>query len=522
MPAFSSYLILAIAALTIALPFMKGEIKRHTGTVLILGCTLTVLMFFSQVMKGEAQPGKIQAQVDAQRYDSGLRFMSLVNVGTGKVSELFGPISDASGKQHNVMELSNAGLGSMFKKTSASLQECIKSNPVNTVYKAKLIVLLSVWGQHKDLLKSSCHDLQSSNLASEKQLGDALAHTYIQKDLNKEDYKKDLDTLESEIPKGWFKENAVLALHKAYKQGYNDYLKVLESRYVTTAQIGIAFMALALLNFFIGIVVIIVQLGSLGRNETPVQDSELDVAPVGLDVSLRTVYAVFVGWISSQVAIGQLFKLLPKGVFSLGGNPLGISVFSLVSYMIEMIPAFLLIYFLALRPNGLNPIKAMALRWKTPGFGPIKLAICGYLGWCAILPLVMMSALIANTMLGSQGSDNPILAQISAVVESKNTLAIFLLFFTVAVMAPLCEEIIFRGFLYSALKTRLGILPAVMISAIIFAGIHMDKGGALMLMALGPVLALALDRTRSIFPSMIAHGLWNGGAFAVTLALFIN
>ncbi len=520
MPAFSSYLILAIVALTIALPFMKGEIKRHTGTVLILACTVTVLIFFSQVLKGEAQPGKIQAQVDAQRYDSGLRFMSLVNVGTGKVSELFGPISDANGKQHNVMELSNAGLGSMFKKTSSSLQDCIKSNPVNTVYKAKLIVLLSVWGQHKDLLKSTCLELQSSKTASEKQLGDALAHTYIQKDLNKDDYKKDLDTIEAEFPKGWFKENALLALHKAYKQGYDDYLKVLENRYVTTAQVGMLFIAVALLNFFIGVVVIIVQLGSLGRNEKNVADG--DVPPVGLDVSLRTVYAVFVGWISSQVAIGQLFKLLPKGVFSLGGNPLGISLFSLVSYTIEMIPAFLLIYFLALRPNGLNPFKTMALRWKTPGFGPIKLALCGYLGWCAILPLVMMSALIANTMLGSQGSDNPILAQISAVVESKNSLAIFLLFFTVAVMAPLCEEIIFRGFLFSALKTRLGIFPAVLISAIIFAGIHMDKGGALMLMALGPVLALALDRTRSIFPSMIAHGLWNGGAFAVTLALYLN
>ena len=73
------------------------------------------------------------------------------------------------------------------------------------------------------------------------------------------------------------------------------------------------------------------------------------------------------------------------------------------------------------------------------------------------------------------------------------------------------------------MRNRIGIFPAVIVSAFVFGGIHFDKGGALMLMAgVGPVLAIAFERTRSLLPSMIAHGLWNGVAFFVQLALFYS
>ncbi len=531
MPASSGYLILAILLFTFALIFTKGKARRLFESLLLICCTASSVMFFSHALQGEGKPAAIQSQAELQRSDSNLKFMSIVNVGVAKFYDQFFPVKDAKGKKHNLMEERNSGLNKLVKASKTAMQDCIKNSPDNTSCKAKLVVLLSNLGSSRvkqdiELQKNTCASLRESKGEAERLLGDALWHAYISPEPETANLEKDLDAIVTRIQRGWFQDNAKFALYKSCAQPkeFDRLSNQLQQRYVTSFQMGLTILLFGLLATFIGVVVIIIQLGSLGRKESKseISSDNIKSESVELKISLRATYGIFVGWISSEVAIGQGLKLLPKGIFSLSQDPLGMATFSLVSYVITMIPAFLLIYFIAIRPNGLNPLDALCLRWKTRSFGPFKLLFAGILGWCSIIPLVMLGALIASSFLGSQGSDNPILAQIAQVVSSKNYLAIFILLFTVAAVAPICEEIIFRGFLYSALKSRIGIFPALLISSIIFAGIHMDKGGAVMLMALGPVLALLLERTRSLFPSMLAHGLWNGGAFALSIALYLN
>ena len=84
-----------------------------------------------------------------------------------------------------------------------------------------------------------------------------------------------------------------------------------------------------------------------------------------------------------------------------------------------------------------------------------------------------------------------------------------------AVAAPLCEEILFRGFLLRSLAP-FGPHAAVWASAVLFGIFHMDPVRFIPTMALGVVYGYLAAGTGSVRAPMIAHGVNNG--LALTLA----
>lgn len=520
MLSLSQFAVLAAIAFAAAIPFLKDKPRRIVENLTLLVCTVCVVLFFAQILQGEAKPGKLQSQVSDERAESALKFMSVVNVGVAKMSEIVGgPIQDSKGHKKRPIDVSGSGLTKYFETAEAALKTAISGNEAKASLKAKLVVLLAAWEKDKKLMLSTCRSLQDDKDESTHQLGEVLFNVCILKKPER-NIKDQVQTIESGISKGWYQDNAKLMLYKyaGDLDGYHSFASSLEESYWNIFRMGAALLSFGSFAAFLGVVVIVIQLGSLGRKQSREPSSS------GLDISWplswREIYAVFVGWLSCQMAIAEGWKLLPKGLLSLGGNNVGIAIFSLLSYLLTMLPALVLIYLIVVRPRKLNYLDALGLNLRMGQM--FKLALSGFLSWCAIIPLVLMSATIASAFLGSQGSDNPILAQIASIASSGNTLAITILFATVAMMAPFCEEIIFRAFLYSAARRKIGIFPAIILSSFVFAFIHFDKGGTLMLLALGPVLALAYEKTRSLWPSIIAHGLWNGGAFAVTLAMFAS
>lgn len=77
------------------------------------------------------------------------------------------------------------------------------------------------------------------------------------------------------------------------------------------------------------------------------------------------------------------------------------------------------------------------------------------------------------------------------------------------VLGPLCEELAFRGLLYTSLRTRFGIVSSSVASAAMFALIHRpDSVGAAGVFFFPNVLSsLWYERTRSLWPNVIAHSL---------------
>lgn len=89
-------------------------------------------------------------------------------------------------------------------------------------------------------------------------------------------------------------------------------------------------------------------------------------------------------------------------------------------------------------------------------------------------------------------------------------LLVFLLIFTLVVLAPVCEEIFFRGYLYPALRNRMSVQPAMVLNGLLFAAAHFEIVGFLPRMLLGYGLCYMYERNHSLTGPMVGHALYNG------------
>ncbi|KAH9295779.1 hypothetical protein KI387_039367, partial [Taxus chinensis] len=77
------------------------------------------------------------------------------------------------------------------------------------------------------------------------------------------------------------------------------------------------------------------------------------------------------------------------------------------------------------------------------------------------------------------------------------------------ILAPIYEETVFRGFLMTSLTKWFPTPAAVVLSASIFAFVHLTPGEFPQLFALGAVLGFAYAQTRNLLTSITIHALWN-------------
>ncbi len=79
-----------------------------------------------------------------------------------------------------------------------------------------------------------------------------------------------------------------------------------------------------------------------------------------------------------------------------------------------------------------------------------------------------------------------------------------------AVIPPVCEETLCRGFVLSSLRERFGVRTAVIVSALLFAALHLDVYRLPSTFLAGIVLGFILVRTGSLLASILCHAAFNG------------
>lgn len=93
------------------------------------------------------------------------------------------------------------------------------------------------------------------------------------------------------------------------------------------------------------------------------------------------------------------------------------------------------------------------------------------------------------------------------------------IFLFAVVIAPFCEELLFRGVLYNALKRRFGHGWAAPVSGAIFALVHASTLGFIPRWVIGWLLANMYHRSGSLWVPVIAHAMNNALAFFMLLRL---
>ena len=107
--------------------------------------------------------------------------------------------------------------------------------------------------------------------------------------------------------------------------------------------------------------------------------------------------------------------------------------------------------------------------------------------------------------------------------SSKDPLILLLLFISLSIAAPIFEEIVFRGYILQKLRKSFSDIFSILLSGILFGTAHWSIFAPFDLYQTGAatiggfLYAWLTIRTESLWPSIIAHSLWNGGIFLLML-----
>lgn len=86
-------------------------------------------------------------------------------------------------------------------------------------------------------------------------------------------------------------------------------------------------------------------------------------------------------------------------------------------------------------------------------------------------------------------------------------------FACLVVLAPVVEELIFRGWLYGKLRVRMSAVPAILITSVLFGIMHGQMNVGVVVFAMSVVMCISRELTGTIWAGILIHMIKNGIAF---------
>jgi membrane protease YdiL (CAAX protease family) len=148
------------------------------------------------------------------------------------------------------------------------------------------------------------------------------------------------------------------------------------------------------------------------------------------------------------------------------------------------------------------------------------------LAWLAAYPLLAVASLVWQTLIEVVRKmwvnlQTPPQEAVKMLAQSSRFRETALLVFFAVLVAPVTEELFFRGGLYRFLKSRLPAPVAVAAASFLFALSHFNLESFLPLFVLGWLLARLYERTGQIAAPILFHALFNLASILLIL-LFPN
>lgn len=162
----------------------------------------------------------------------------------------------------------------------------------------------------------------------------------------------------------------------------------------------------------------------------------------------------------------------------------------------------------------INPISWLGLRWRK---WPLVFIIAPS---TVIGMLIIFSGLEAYgymKWIESLGCE-PVQETVKLLQDSTDPKLLGLMIFAAVIAAPLCEEIVFRGYLYTLGKRFAGPWIGAFCSSIIFAAAHGSVSALLPLFIFGLVQVFVYEKTRSLWAPIAVHFCFNGATVLVQMA----
>lgn len=198
------------------------------------------------------------------------------------------------------------------------------------------------------------------------------------------------------------------------------------------------------------------------------------------------------------VVVEVVYLVTSLGLALLAGENQPVATIALVVAGPSVLAAALAVVITRLRGDG--PRTDLKLVWSRPamavgllfGAGGLVVTIPAAMLWVQIVGQDANSA--AGEVFGGLRGGWP-----SAV----------LVFVVIVMVAPLCEEILYRGLLWGAVDRRWGRWAALVVTTVVFALAHLEWTRAPLLVVVAIPIALARLYTDNLSASIVAHQVTN-------------
>ncbi len=215
------------------------------------------------------------------------------------------------------------------------------------------------------------------------------------------------------------------------------------------------------------------------------------------------------GWLTLLIFLILYFGLsLASGLFvTESSDPFLLTLLALLSNVIACFGSVLLInkFF---QNHSLQKIgfRKVTLQW-------IIFALIAGVGFMIIRAILAALILLVLPFM-DQGVD---VLQDAFVTNNTNIISQLLTLLIGGIIAPIGEELFFRGFIHNWLRNRLNMWPAILLSSLIFSAFHLIPLQMIMVFPMGLITAWSYEKSKSLVTPIILHIINNFIALSFTI-----
>jgi len=212
----------------------------------------------------------------------------------------------------------------------------------------------------------------------------------------------------------------------------------------------------------------------------------------------------------SMVSLGAIYAAL-----FLPDLPIEHNLQMIMASTVLDVVAIAAIFYFVLRP-GRQGIDSLGLTAKNMLLN-IKYGVTAYVG---LIPILLGVTLVAAALF--KIFNIPVEPQqvVEMLKEETKTPSLIYMVVFASFLGPFMEEIFFRGFVYGALRKKIGVLGSILASAVFFAYVHANMASFMPILSLGILLAYIYEKTGSLVSSVTVHIMHN--SFMLVFLLFLK
>lgn len=155
-----------------------------------------------------------------------------------------------------------------------------------------------------------------------------------------------------------------------------------------------------------------------------------------------------------------------------------------------------------------------SLGWRAASAGRVIFYTVMGVGWYFVLSSgvnILVKLLFPDLDLNQK--------QEIGIQHLQSTTEFIVAYISLAIVPPIVEETLFRGFLFRGLRRSWSFLPSALLVSALFGLVHGQLNVAIDTFCLSLVLCYIVDKTDSLIPAVLAHAFKNNLAFVL---LFTN